>query len=248
MFLKLGNYYFHNYNGKKILLKEEKELTINLISNEKDNKMYVNIIKYNKPIQSSKFISYKNNLKIYAYPKSNLNTFQQQKCKSLLVLGETGSGKTTLMNCLINYLMGIDKNDDFRYIFFEEYITNSIKSDTSNINCYYILPSNNEHPPIKIINTPGFGDTRENFDFEILNKFKNFFDIENSIYLLSNFSLFLFTSIERFNFTLFNDFNLSNNFVKDSFPISKNSIEILFLFFEKKPELLNLKYQSSFLY
>ena len=132
--------------------------------------------------------------------------------------------------------------------FFEEYITNSIKSDTSNINCYYILPSNNEHPPIKIINTPGFGDTRENFDFEILNKFKNFFDIENSIYLLSNFSLFLFTSIERFNFTLFNDFNLSNNFVKDSFPISKNSIEILFLFFEKKPELLNLKYQSSFLY
>ena len=62
MFLKLGNYYFHNYNGKKILLKEEKELTINLISNEKDNKMYVNIVKYNKPIQSSKFISYKNNL------------------------------------------------------------------------------------------------------------------------------------------------------------------------------------------
>ena len=62
MFLKLGNYYFHNYNGKKILLKEEKELTINLISNEKDNKIYVNIVKYNKPIQSSKSISYKNTL------------------------------------------------------------------------------------------------------------------------------------------------------------------------------------------
>ena len=184
MLLKLENYYFLNYNGKKILPKEEKELTINLISNKKDNKMYVNIVKYNEPIQSSKFIAYKNNLKIYAYPKSNLNSFQQQKCKSLLVLGETGSGKTTLLNCLINYLMGIDKNDDFRYILFEEYITNSIKSDTSNINCYYILPSNNEYPPIKVIDTPGFGDTRENFDFEVLNKFKNFFDIENSIDLI----------------------------------------------------------------
>ena len=32
-----------------------------------------------------------------------------------MVVGQTGSGKTTLVNFLINYYMGIDFTDTFRY-------------------------------------------------------------------------------------------------------------------------------------
>jgi ABC-type lipoprotein export system ATPase subunit len=32
-----------------------------------------------------------------------------------MVIGETGTGKTTLLNCYLNYLLGIEISDKFRY-------------------------------------------------------------------------------------------------------------------------------------
>lgn len=37
-----------------------------------------------------------------------------------MVVGQTGSGKTTLLNAYINYIMGINYNDDFRYVIINE--------------------------------------------------------------------------------------------------------------------------------
>ena len=108
-----------------------------------------------------------------------------QKCKKLIVIGETGSGKTTLLNCFINFLLDIDKSDYFRYIIIDETdMKNEGSSHTLNINSYYVLPLNKDLPPIKIIDTPGFGDTRENYDFTILDKFKYFFKNEDYIDLI----------------------------------------------------------------
>lgn len=181
----INDYYFLNLKSEIIAKEDEDKYTIKSISRKKKDIFFVNLVKINLPIQQSKFLGLKNNLKIYKYPHIKLNIEQLQKCKSLIVIGETGSGKTTLLNCLINYLMEIKKEDDFRYIIIDE---NNIKkeedSHTLNINSYFILPINKDIPPIKIIDTPGFGDTRENFDFEILQKFKSFIEEETSIFLI----------------------------------------------------------------
>ena len=81
--------------------------------------------------------------------------------------------------------MNIQITDDFRYVLIDEgQNQNQKESQTSNINSYYIKPENKDFPPIKIIDTPGFGDTRENFDESLLKKFKNYFDNENFIDLI----------------------------------------------------------------
>jgi len=182
---KLDNYDFVNIKGERIEKNKEKKIKIKSISLLENGKNYINIKKLKKPIESSIFLQIKNNLKIYKYPKISLNKNQIQKCKILIVIGETGNGKTTLLNCLINYLMDIKKDDDFRYIIIDENnINNEYCSHTSDINSYYILPSNKDIPPIRLIDTPGFGDTRENFDFEILKKFTKFFEKEKRIDLI----------------------------------------------------------------
>ena len=80
-------------------------------------------------------------------------------------MGETGSGKTTLMDAFVNYLAGINYGDLFRYKLVNE---NSIKdvppenSQTSDITDYYINYSRKDGREINInlIDTPGLGDTK----------------------------------------------------------------------------------------
>ena len=184
-FSEIGNYYFLQKNDEKVSKLEEDKITLREIRIENDGKFYINLLNINKPIKSCKFVTKKNNLNIYMYPKINLDSSMIQKCKNLIMIGETGSGKTTLINCFINYLMGINKYDDFRYILIDEN-KNKIKniSQTSNINSYYILPLNKDLPPIRVIDTPGFGDTRENFDEKVTNEFRNFFETEKNMDLI----------------------------------------------------------------
>jgi hypothetical protein len=81
--------------------------------------------------------------------------------------------------------MNININDDFRYILINEGQNQNQKdSQTSEILSYNIKPKNKSIPPIKIIDTPGFGDTRENFDETLYEKFKNCFENENYIDLV----------------------------------------------------------------
>ena len=100
----------------------------------------------------------------------------------MMVVGQTGSGKTTLLNGFINYYMGINYNDDFRYILIkEDERINQGHSQTSEVNIYNIISYNN-HPPIKIIDTPGFGDTRGlKYDNLITEKISQKFNIEVDI-------------------------------------------------------------------
>ena len=187
-FTNLNNYVFADKEGEIISKDDESIITINSISlvEKGNNNFYVNLIEINMPIQKSEYIKTKNNLKIYKYPKIIIDKSHNKEYKTLMFIGETGSGKTTLINCFVNYLMEIKQYDDFRYIIVdEEHIKNEGHSHTSDINVYYIYPSNNdEFPIIKLIDTPGFADTREEFDFEIIKKFKKFFENERSIDLI----------------------------------------------------------------
>ena len=131
----------------------------------------------NKPVEGSILIKKDGELEIYQYPYKSIIFTEEEEKKAirLMVIGPTGSGKTTLLNSYINYLMGIQYNDNFRYkIIHEDFGTNQDTSQTSDVIEYYIKAKNGRL--YQIIDTPGFGDTAGiKKDIEITNKITDFF-------------------------------------------------------------------------
>ncbi|KAF7706901.1 hypothetical protein HF521_020155 [Silurus meridionalis] len=94
-------------------------------------------------------------------------TFGQQDVnmhnKIILIVGETGTGKTTLINAMANYILGVKFKDEVWFEITEEGEHNDVpdqsKSQTSKITVYEVFGQDN---PIclTIIDTPGYGDTR----------------------------------------------------------------------------------------
>jgi len=90
--------------------------------------------------------------------------------KVILVVGETGAGKTTLINGLANYVCGVNWNDNFRFKLIEE---NSKTQDNQNVGdqsasqtryiSAYRFPYSEEINKLNhgliVVDTPGFGDT-----------------------------------------------------------------------------------------
>ena len=127
-------------------------------------------------ISSCKKIEELNGLDIYLYPKFLFHDFEENKALSFMVVGETGSGKTTLLNSFVNFLLGVNINDQYRYkIILENTNKSQANSQTDQANIYNIR-SVGGYPPIKIIDTPGFGDTEGiEKDNEITEKIEKLF-------------------------------------------------------------------------
>lgn len=112
----------------------------------------------NTPLEGSNFIEESGNLKIYNYPKYEFTSEEQKNSKKIMVIGPTGTGKTTLLNSYINYLMKINYNDDFRYkIINENFGRPQSESQTKDVTNYNIKTPDGKL--YQIIDTPGFGDT-----------------------------------------------------------------------------------------
>ena len=82
--------------------------------------------------------------------------------KVVMVVGATGSGKTTLINGMLNYLMGAEWTDMSRFkLIEEELIHNQVYSVTQWITAYTIHHVDFFSVPftLHIVDTPGFGDT-----------------------------------------------------------------------------------------
>ena len=100
--------------------------------------------------------------------------------KVLMVVGATGAGKSTLINGMANYVMGVKWEDNFRFkVTTDEGNRSQAESQTTNITAYTF------HSTIKpfvltIIDTPGFGNARGiEGDKEIKEQIHQFFSKGN---------------------------------------------------------------------
>uniref|UniRef100_A0A672PQ73 AIG1-type G domain-containing protein n=2 Tax=Sinocyclocheilus grahami TaxID=75366 RepID=A0A672PQ73_SINGR len=79
--------------------------------------------------------------------------------KIILLVGETGVGKTTIINGMVNYLLGVKFEDEIWYEITEEAAGDQSESQTSEITMYEVFPVKSPMA-LTIIDTPGYGDTR----------------------------------------------------------------------------------------
>ena len=101
--------------------------------------------------------------------------------KILLLIGATGAGKSTLINGIVNYIMEVPRNDDFRFkIIFDEEGKSQSHSQTNQITAYSFHGSCLPYT-LTVIDTPGFGDTRGiERDKAIVNQIKELFSTGGS--------------------------------------------------------------------
>ncbi|KAM8743101.1 uncharacterized protein AB9X84_017544 [Acanthopagrus schlegelii] len=85
-----------------------------------------------------------------------------QSNRTILLVGETGTGKSTLVNSLVNYTMGVKWEDDVWFQIVEDEKRNQSESQTSHVFVYQIFGFEGKTLPysLTIIDTPGYGDTR----------------------------------------------------------------------------------------
>ncbi|XP_067248687.1 uncharacterized protein [Chanodichthys erythropterus] len=105
--------------------------------------------------------------------------------KTIMMIGATGSGKTTLINSMINYILGVQWEDDFRFVLIDEGKQKSqAESQTSAITAYQINHMDDFRVPysLTIVDTPGFGDTRGiSHDQKITKQIQEFFSARGGI-------------------------------------------------------------------
>lgn len=102
------------------------------------------------------------------------------KEKVLMVMGATGAGKSTLINGMVNYIMGVEWEDKFRFKLIDESSSSQAHSVTKEITAYTIPPMEGSVLPYSftIIDTPGYGDTEGlKRDMFITSQIKEFFSL-----------------------------------------------------------------------
>ena len=102
--------------------------------------------------------------------------------KVFMVVGATGAGKSTLINCMVNYLLGVKFEDDYLFkLITEEAVNSQTDSQTQKITSYtiYWQEGSSINYNLTIVDTPGFGDTRGlQRDRQITAQIKQFFSLK----------------------------------------------------------------------
>ncbi|XP_056246295.1 uncharacterized protein LOC130178251 [Seriola aureovittata] len=83
--------------------------------------------------------------------------------RTIMLLGATGSGKSTFINGMINYIVGVEWKDKFRFkLIVENQSRSQAESQTSEVTVYKVNHQEGFKIPfsLTVVDTPGFGDTR----------------------------------------------------------------------------------------
>ena len=119
-------------------------------------------------------------LDIHLY-KRPVTKVDRLSAKVIMVIGGTGTGKTTLLNTLVTYCLGVEREDDIRYTIVDETKKPKTGSVTSEVSEYFI-EGTSRNPPIIIIDTPGFGDTKgAATDNDIFDQIRRFIENKDKI-------------------------------------------------------------------
>ncbi|XP_037531029.1 uncharacterized protein si:ch73-170d6.2 [Nematolebias whitei] len=118
--------------------------------------------------------------KYFSFGKENTNSN-----RTIMVLGVTGAGKSTLINGMINYILGVQWNDSYRFkLVHEGQSTSQAHSQTSEVTVYKLYHQDGFLVPfsLTIVDTPGFGDTRGiERDGEIIEQLRSLFSSQNGV-------------------------------------------------------------------
>jgi GTP-binding protein EngB required for normal cell division len=249
-------FYFYDTDDVMIDEKDENETILNEILDEKNNTINIkslvpnikigkptslNIKPDNKPMENAKYIKNLGNLKIYQYPDIKFTVNEEATCQIVLVVGQTGSGKTTFINAYLNYLMGIDLDDEFRYfLIVEDDKQRKSASQTKGLHIYNIRSKN---MTIKIVDTQGYGDTEgPKEDENITNTIKDAFNSElnsiNTICFIVKSSDSRLTSSQKYIFS-----SIISLFGQD---IKSNFLALLTFYDGNKPAAIETLKTSDF--
>ena len=138
---------------------------------------------HNTPINgATEILTDKNSsIKYYQYPLNiEFTSEEEDNSKVVLLVGKTGDGKSTFINALVNIYLGIQLEDNFRYLLINDQNKDQQESITKDISIYKIRPKEGlNFPFLKIIDTPGFGDTKGiEEDMKHIKNFQGLFENE----------------------------------------------------------------------
>jgi len=134
------------------------------------------------------------------------------ECKTILLMGATGSGKTTLINAMVNYILGVEFEDPFRFLLIKEEGSTSspvdqAESQTSKVTAYELHHQEGFRIPFSliIVDTPGYGDTKGiDRDHQITASIEQFFKDKNGIQVSKFFKLqYIYCLILKLYFEIF---------------------------------------------